>query len=588
MSTAHQESPADRLPLNDWQTTAADPALTASLSSMLELPPPLAALLAARGHTDPAAAARFLAPLDQKLTDPMQIDPVPEAVDRILHAIGRGGRIVVFGDFDADGVVATAVLSDMIGAMGGNVRPFIPDRHTEGYGLTRAALDRCLAEGIPDLLVTVDCGMGATSLLAELHARGVGLVVTDHHTLAGDFPDGCVVVNPRHGAPPAAAGGLCGAGIAFQLACGLVRRRGDRDDERRRLGAWLDAVAIATVADVVPLLGDNRILVACGLRRLNGRPRIGLSELMKKSAVSNIDVGSYHLGFVLGPRLNAAGRMESAEAAYKLLTTTDIDEARQLAILLDNANSLRRQTEEEVLAQAEEQLARWFDNRRHGAVVVGDAGWHPGTVGIVAARLQSRHQRPAAVIVRDGAGGGRGSVRAGQAHNAYDALAACMPHLDRMGGHARAAGFSLKPGAFDAFREAFAAACRDQVGAVAVRPVLVVDGWLAGSDIGQKLLEGIGRLEPFGEGHQPPCWGLRGVVLRNKPIPMGAEGDHLRLALNTADGVPLQGVWFRGARFLPQFPAVGVAFDITGEIVANTYGGQTTPQLVVRDARMRS
>ena len=576
----------EQLPLNDWQTVAADPALAAALGGKLHLPPPLATLMAARGLADPEDAARFLAPLEQKLTDPLTIDPLPEAADRILHEIGRGGEIVVFGDFDADGVVATALLCDMIGHMGGRARPFIPDRHTEGYGLTRAALGRCLETGAPDLLITVDCGMGATDLLAELHARGVGLVVTDHHTLAGDFPEGCVVLNPRHASTPAAAGGLCGAGVAFQLACGLVQRRGGRHADRLRLNTWLEAVAIATVADVVPLTGDNRTLVAFGLRRLNRRPRVGLQELMKKCAISNTDVGSYHLGFVLGPRINAAGRMESAEAAYKLLTTGDTNEARELAIVLDNANAMRRQTEQEVLTQAEEQLSDWFDSARHGAVVVGDEGWHPGTVGIVAARLLNQYHRPAAVVVRDGSGGGRGSVRAGHAHNAYDALAACERYLERMGGHARAAGFSLKPGTFDDFREAFADVCHAQAGAAFVRPAIEIDGWLSGSDINQGLLEGIKRLEPFGEGHPAPCWGLHNVTLKRPPFAMGTDGAHLRLELATADGESLQGVWFRSEQFRPQLPAVGTPFDIAGELNENDYGGRKTTQLVVRDARV--
>jgi single-stranded-DNA-specific exonuclease len=576
------------LPRFDWLSVADAPAAARELHGALGLPLPIANLLAARGYSDPDTARRFLAPVEQKLVDPFAIGHIQEAVDRLLRTIEAGGEIVVFGDFDVDGVVATALLTDIIRFLGGKVRPFLPDRHTEGYGLTEAALTRCLDLGTPALFVTVDCGMGATSLLAGLQARGIQLLLTDHHTLAGTFPDGCIVVNPHQDGTPEGAHHLCGAGVAFQLASGAIKQRGDRREERLRLFSWLEAVAIATVADVVPLLGDNRTLVAFGLQALNRKPRVGLVELMKKSGISNTDINSYHLGFILGPRLNAAGRMETALPALQLLTTDDRDEARALAIHLDDANAIRKATEQELLIRADGQLDSWFDAARHGAVVVGGEDWHAGTVGIVAARLMNQHHRPAAVVSLDAAGGGHGSVRAGHAYNAVAALAACAPHLERMGGHARAAGFTLKPGAFEAFRTAFAEACFAQVGAAACTPELMIDGWLAGTGIDQALVQGIQRLEPFGEGHPRPCWGLRNVTLRNPPQTLGADGEHLRLNLVTDDGLPLQAVWFRARPYLPLLADRQAPFDIAGEIQENTYGGNTTIQLVVRDVRLHA
>ena len=574
------------LPGYSWRTADAPDAVARSLAAALDLPVPLAALLAARGHGTAAGAAAFLDPLGQKLADPLAAVPLREAADRVQEAITAGGEMVVFGDFDVDGVVATALLTDLIRHLGGRVRHFLPDRHTEGYGLTPAALDRCLAGGTPALFITVDCGMGATELLAGLHARGIRLLVTDHHTLAGRFPGDCLVVNPHQEAMPSPMRHLCGAGVAFQLACALVKRRGDQPGERRRLFGWLEAVAIATVADVVPLLGDNRTLVAYGLRALNRKPRVGLGELMRKSGISSSAIDSYHLGFVLAPRLNAAGRMETAEPAFRLLTTDDVDEARALAIQLDNANALRQATEQELLIRADEQLGAWFDAGRHGAVVVGGPGWHGGTVGIVAARLMNRHHRPAAVVALDDGGGGHGSIRAGHAYHAVEALQACGEHLERMGGHARAAGFTLKRGAFEAFREAFAAACFAQVGAPSSCPELMIDGWLQPDDLNQRLVAGMRRLEPFGEGHPRPCWGLRGVTFASPPRAIGADGDHLRLDLRTAGGLPLQAVWFRAGAWLPLLAAHRGALDVAGEIQENDYGGTSGIQLVVRDARL--
>ncbi len=579
---------APALPIHAWRDAEAPGPGILPLAEALGLPLPLAALLAARGHAAPADAAAFLDPLAQKLADPLAVATLREAADRVQQAIADGGEMVVFGDFDVDGVVATALLTDLISHLGGRVRPFLPDRHTEGYGLTRAALDRCLAGGAPALFITVDCGMGATQLLTELRARGIRLLVTDHHTPSGDFPGDCLVVNPHLDAMPPPMRHLCGAGVAFQLACALVKRRGDQPGERRRLFGWIEAVAIATVADVVPLLGDNRTLVAHGLRALNRKPRVGLCELMRKSGISNSPVDSYHLSFVLAPRLNAAGRMATADPAFRLLTTDDVDEARGLAIELDNANALRKATEQDLLLRADEQLGEWFHAESHGAVVVGGTGWHGGTAGIVAARLMNRYHRPAAVVALDDDGGGRGSIRAGHAYHAVEALKACGEHLERMGGHARAAGFTLKRGAFAAFREAFAAACFAQAGAASSLPELLIDGWLRPEDIDRRLVDGIRRLEPFGEGHPRPCWGLRGVTLASPPRAIGTDGDHLRLELRTAGGVPLPAIWFRGGAWFPRLAAHRGAFDIAGEMQENSFGGETTLQLLVRDARLPS
>ena len=579
-------SVAESLPGYVWRAAAAPDARARSLAETLGLPVPLAALLAARGHASSDTAGLFLDPLGQKLADPLAVDPLRAAAEQLRQTIDAGGEIVVFGDFDVDGVVATALLTDMVRHLGGRVRHFLPDRHREGYGLTTAALDRCLAGGLPALFVTVDCGMGATELLANLQSRGIQLLVTDHHTPAGTFPGDCLVVNPHQEGMPEPLRHLCGAGVAFQLANGLVKLRGNRPGERRRLFDWLEAVAVATVADVVPLLGDNRTLVAFGLQALNRRPRVGLSELMRKSGISCSAIDSYHLGFILAPRLNAAGRMDSAEPAFRLLTTEDADEARGLAILLDNANSLRKATEQELLERAGEQLGAWFDPARHGAIVVGGPGWHGGTVGIVAARLMNRYHRPAAVVALDDAGGGHGSIRAGPAYHAVAALQACGDCLERLGGHARAAGFTLKRGAFAAFREAFAAACFAQVGAPASRPELMIDGWLRRGDLNRELVAGIRRLEPFGEGHPRPCWGFRDVCFASPPQAIGADRDHLRLNLRTGDGLPLTAVWFRAGAFLPLLAAQRGAFDIAGEIQENDFGGETTLQLLVRDARL--
>ncbi len=574
------------LPRRDWDTALCDPATAAALAADFHLPLPVAGLLAARGLTDPAAVAAFLHPSLQGLGDPFALPGIEAAAQAVLETLAEGGEIVVFGDFDADGVAATALLTDVLRALGGRVRPFLPDRHGEGYGLTPAAVAHCLGDGVPRLLITVDCGMGAADALNRIGAAGTRVIVTDHHTVTGDLPRDCLVVNPRLPGTPPAAAHLCGAGVAFKLAHGVLKLKLERAKGMPLpdLRDWLDVVALATVADVVPLRGENRILVAAGLSRLSRRPRAGLKALMQRAGLMP-PVNSHHLGFVLGPRINAAGRMRSAWPAFALLTAGDADQAMEQAILLEQLNGERRQAEQEVLRQAELQLAGSFDHAADGAVVTGGAAWHAGTIGIVAARLSERHQRPAAVVALDAAGGGRGSVRAGQAYNAMAALASCEAWLTRYGGHARAGGFTLRPGAFAEFGAAFARACRAQVGAPSRRPRLTIDGWLTGRGIDRALWAAIQQLEPFGEGHPRPCWGLRGARLAAPPRPVGRTGEHLRLALVSADGLPLEAVWFRAGEWLPAIAAHGSAFDVAGTLQANSFRGQERLEWQVVDMR---
>jgi single-stranded-DNA-specific exonuclease len=576
-------------PRFDWRTALHDAAAAAALGDAFGLPPPVAGLLAARGLTAPAAVEAFLKPSLRMLGDPFAM-PGVEAAARLLDGtLAEKGEIVVYGDFDADGVVAAALLTDVLAALGARVRPFLPDRHREGYGLTAAAIGRCLAEGVPRLLVTVDCGMGAAAEIARLERAGARVIVTDHHAVAaGGLPAACAVVNPRLPGAPAAAADLSGAGVAFKVAHGLLKLARVSGAAAPDLRDWLDAVAVATVADVVPLRGENRVLVAAGLSRLARRPRPGLEALMRQAGIAAEPLGSRHLGYMLGPRINASGRMRTAWPAFELLATADHGRAREQALVLERLNDERRRVERQVLAAARRQIAERFDAGADGAVVAGGREWHAGAIGIVAARLCEEFQRPAAVVSLDAAGGGRGSIRAAAAYDVMAALDVCAPCLRRYGGHARAGGFSLRPGAFESFRAAFARACHEQAGAPFLRPVLTLDGWLAGSDIGEPLLEAVRRLEPFGEGHAPPCWGLRRVRLAAPPRAVGSQSEHLRLALVTEDGTPLQAVWFRAGALLPallEMERRGGRCDVAGELRGNAGDGSCRLEWLVADMR---
>ncbi|MEI6211150.1 MAG: single-stranded-DNA-specific exonuclease RecJ [bacterium] len=571
------------LPRFRWMSVPTDAAAAAALAARFDLVLPVAGVLGGRGYADPAAAEQFLNPRLLHLGDPLDFPGVACAARRIWQAIHSGERIVVFGDFDADGVTSTALLSETIRSLGGCVDAFLPDRITEGYGLTRVALERCLREHPAQLLVTVDCGVNSVDEIALAQGAGLDVIVTDHHAPSETLPAALALINPRLGATPGAEH-LCGAGVAFKLAHALVklgRQDGNAAAKAYDIRQWLDAVAVATVADVVPLTGENRILVSAGLTALTQRPRMGLKALKHRAGLAG-QISSHHLGFVLAPRLNAAGRMRTGWPALRLLHATDWDAAMQLAVELESLNAERRGVEADLVGAANAQLV---GAPPAGAVVVAGTGWHVGAIGIVAARLSEAWNLPAVVIALDPDGGGRGSVRGGRGDNAVVALTACATMLKGFGGHPRAAGLQLKPGALEAFRREFAAACASQRGPGEQRPELRVDGWLTPPDIGPGLWAALQRLEPFGEGHSRPRWGLRGLRLAARPSTVGSSGEHLRLSFH-AGATTFRGVWFKMGKLSADVTQLGEKpLDVVFELHENTYGGQSTLELQVVDLR---
>jgi single-stranded-DNA-specific exonuclease len=579
------------LPLYDWTAPAlADDPAAAALADAFDIPVAAARVLAARGWGDPVAAERFLNPRLADLSDPLAFPGMAGAAARLWRAINAGESVVVFGDFDADGVAATAILTSALRAFGCRVTPFIPDRVSEGYGLSSTALAR-LAMQHPDvrLVVTVDCGITSAAAVRALCADGREVIVTDHHVpdAAHPLPGECVVINPHLPGTPAGCEALCGAGIAFKLACAVWKTgkaAGRPGLEAWEPQAWFDAVAIATVADVVPLHGENRLLVWHGLKRLHNKPSAGLQALLRKALDTAETPTSHHLGFLLGPRLNAAGRMRDAWPAFELLCTRDTDQARELAATLDQLNSERRHAETAILDEALAQLAAAPADRSAGAIIAGGAGWHPGAAGIVAARLSERSGVPAAVVCLRPDGGGRGSLRAGKGYDALAALRQCQDLLDGFGGHRLAAGFEIRPGCFDAFRAAFAAACAAQRPEGPRRPELALDGWLDPNELTIELWQALARMEPFGEGNARPRWAMRQVALAERRA-IGADGAHLMFRFD-CEGRPFRGVWFKAGHLLEAIPAArDERFDVAFECQINRYKGNESVEMLIVDLR---
>lgn len=518
------------------------------------LPPILARLLASRGVTEEGREA-FLDPSLTRLARSDDLPGMTEAVQVILPFLHTKRKIVVFGDYDADGVCASAILVTALRRLGGNAEAFIPHRFGEGYGMTAASLERLWCEHADAaLVVTVDNGISSPDEVAKLKVKGIQVVVTDHHLPGENLPKADALVNPRVQSCPGSAD-LCGAGVAFFLASALAQAATEKGlyTGPKFSGPLLVLAGLATVADLVPLKEQNRILVAQSLAYFNRCAPCGLRELRDKAARSAAALTARDYGFLLAPRINAAGRMKTADAAFDLLVCTDEDRegARQLASRIDGFNGERRGFEQTMYQEACAQIDKAGEEDLQ-AVVAWDAGcvtgatkgqrWHLGVAGIVASRLLEHYHVPAAVAV-----GETGSVRAPDGYNVHDALAAASEHLVRFGGHAAAGGFTVKPGAFEAFRAAFTAACAKQRKEHALdADARDFDGWVEPGDLTPGLYADLRRLEPFGEGNPEPVFGLRGVTLREVRV-MGVEGRHLSLAFVNRD-VPRAIWWGHGGR----------------------------------------
>ena len=518
------------------------------------LPPILARLLASRGVTEEGREA-FLDPSLTRLARSDDLPGMTEAVQVILPFLHTKRKIVVFGDYDADGVCASAILVTALRRLGGNAEAFIPHRFGEGYGMTAASLARLLCKHADAaLVVTVDNGISSPDEVAKLKVKGIQVVVTDHHLPGENLPEADALVNPRVQSCPGSAD-LCGAGVAFFLASALAQAATEKGlyTGPKFSGPLLVLAGLATVADLVPLKEQNRILVAQSLAYFNRCAPCGLRELRDKAARSAAALTARDYGFLLAPRINAAGRMKTADVAFDLLVCTDEDRerARQLASRIDGFNGERRGFEQTMYQEACAQIDKAGEEDLQ-AVVAWDAGcvtgatkgqrWHLGVAGIVASRLLEHYHVPAAVAV-----GETGSVRAPDGYNVHDALAAASEHLVRFGGHAAAGGFTVKPGAFEAFRAAFTTACAKQRKEHALdADARDFDGWVEPGDLTPGLYADLRRLEPFGEGNPEPVFGLRGVTLREVRV-MGVEGRHLSLAFVNRD-VPRAIWWGHGGR----------------------------------------
>jgi single-stranded-DNA-specific exonuclease len=550
-----------------WVCEPYDVGLAERLAAGLGVSRPVGAVLARRGFADLEAARRFLAAEERH--DPLTLPGVPRACEMILAHLRRGSRIAVFGDYDVDGVCSTAILVRALRALGGDPAWELPSRFDEGYGLSTSAVERLAARGV-SLLVTVDCGITAVEQVAAAKAAGLDVVVTDHHRPGEVLPD-CVVVHPALGAYGCPE--LCASGVVLKLAEAL---HGAAGDDPRAAEEDLDLAALATVCDLVPLRGENRRIVREGLVALARTRKPGLRALMAVGAVEPAELTEHALGFRLGPRINAAGRMRRADAALELLLTEDGRRAAEVARELDLLNRDRQEAETRILFAAE---AACLPQASQAAIVVAGEGWHPGVVGIVASRLVDRWRRPCVAIALEG-GSGRGSGRSIPAYDLHAGLAACAQHLSRFGGHRMAAGVELDAAAVEPFRRALAAHAGKALAPADLIPVERVDAVVPGGVLGLGLAEELEALRPFGMGNPQPTLLVPAARFQHVTA-MGEEGEHARFTLATAGGARSRGVAF-GSPPKALAPASGDNHDIALRLERNRWNGMVEPRVILR------
>lgn len=556
-----------------------DPDTVRELERNLNLPPPLCRLLAVRGRASPAEARSFLRPLLTSLHDPALLRGADTAARRIARAIERDEMVVVHGDYDVDGISGAVLLAHWIRALGGRAEPIVPDRSLHGYDLSSPGVERAAARGA-SVLVTVDCGIVALEPVRLAVDAGMDVIVTDHHAPGPSLPDATAIVNPNHPECPYPNKDLCGAGVAFKVGQLAARYLGRPADE-----AWdyLDLVAMATIADLMKLQGENRILTRYGLRVLSRTGRTGLAALMR---IANLAPGepleAGAVAFRIGPRINAAGRVGDAGKALRLLLTADLREANALAEVLERNNrerqELERRTAEEVLAE----LREVYDPVRDRAVVVAGEGWHPGVIGIVASRVVERIHRPAVVIALDGEEVGRGSARSIPPFDLHGAISACAEHLDRFGGHHQAAGMDIRRERVAAFREAFQAVARDRLGSAEPRPVLRVDAEIGLDEVDLQLSRYMRYAGPFGRGNPEPVFMARRVRFAGPPRVL--KGAHLKFRM-VRNGARLGAIGFRLVERVSLEQIANRPVDVAFTLLENTFRGETRVEARVVDIR---
>ncbi len=567
-----------------WNFIEYDAKLAADLGAYLGVSQMMAALLIQRGFTDPIRAKMFLRPKLADLDDPFRVTNLKKAVNRIIEGINKKQKILVFGDYDVDGITSTALLVSVLKHFDINPSYFVPRRMDEGYGLSKSALERALAEGKPDLLIALDCGTNADEAIDYIHKKGIDMIVVDHHQAKDFNPQNCIFLNPHvldiNSAPWKQ---LCTVGLVFKLAHGLIKAMrilGDLRSWTFILKDYLDLVAMGTVADLVPLTDENRILARYGIKRLKSSKRTGIRALIQASGIElGEDITPIDISFKLGPRINASGRLADASLPLEMLLEDDFTTCYRAACELNDINKERQEIERGVFEDATRQISE-FHYENDSCIIVSDKDWHPGVVGIIAGKLSREYHRPVIVFGEiDDKGFAKGSGRSIAGINLVECLNSCERFLGNWGGHPMAVGVAVRPDDISDFRKALNRRICEMINGdkTVFEPEIEIAMELSKSNIGMELLNELEMLHPFGEGNREPVFMVRNVVLEKQPEVFGS-------AMNYKFQMPLEnGNWINAVawRAADDMPPTHTPLDFAIKLSWNKWNRHKLPQATI-------
>ncbi len=544
----------------------------------------VAQVLHNRGLTSPQAARSFLTPRLADLHDPALLSGTVQAARRISHAVAKKQRIVLYGDYDVDGITGVAILHAILRMVGADVRFYIPHRLDEGYGVNQEAVDKLLGEGC-DLLVTIDCGISAAGPLEAAMARGTDVIVTDHHTPPPVLPRVAAIVHPALAGELTPNPHLAGSGVAFKLAWQIARQTcGETRVDATMRDFLLNATCLAalgTIADVVPLQGENRVIATHGLRGLPACPLPGIRALLASTGLTGERLDAYDVGFKLAPRINACGRMGHAALAVELLTSSDEARCGEIATYLTGQNAERQKVEREIAQQAADMVRELkMDSPDCRGIVLSSENWHGGVIGTVASRMVGLFCRPSILVALTGEGG-QGSGRSIPGFNLVDALAACAEHLEGFGGHAMAGGIRIQGDKLPAFTASFLAYAGERITADQLLPALRVDAEAPLAALDLPAAQCLEKMAPFGQSNPAPLVLARSCRLLGPPRRLGRNGQTLSLVLGQG-GATLRAVGFQMGDYADRLPGINQV-HVVGELVVNRFNGNVAPELQIKD-----
>jgi single-stranded-DNA-specific exonuclease len=560
----------------NWEfKNTASPEKVSTIQKIMNVNPIIAQLLINFNLDTKEKIEKYLHPSLSHLHDPKKMLNMELAIERLIEALREGENILIYGDYDVDGITGVSLLYEALFKLGGKVSFYIPNRLTEGYGLTKVGIKKLLSNK-PNLIIAVDCGMTAIEAVDFANSNGIDIIICDHHKTNNCLPDAYAVLNPKQAACSYPFKELAGVGVAFKLIQGLFQVLNYSKEELER---YMDLVAIGTAADIVPLIDENRVFVKFGLEQINKCPRSSIFALQESSSLLGREIDVSTIIFSLAPRLNAVGRMSNAKAAVHLLTCTSLQQARHLAQVLESENKIRRNFDDATYQEALNIIENSVDLSKEKIIILTKKNWHPGVIGIIASRIMEKYNRPTILIsVRNGMG--KGSARSTSNFNIYDALNSVCHLLDNFGGHKFAAGFTIKEKVIEKFKNEVKGITEKFIQSEDLTPTLEVQSEISLSQLDAKLLKWLKLFAPYGTENMPPVFVSRGLEIVGN-IQM-IHDNHLKLKVRQ-DGINIDAIFYNFSKFSKRLDTSNQKIDSAYVIEENTWNSQTTIQMQIKD-----